>query len=279
MVYFGGRDAANQSRLFVAELDPARLEIRTVHQAPALDIGAPGAFDESGVGPGTAIDMGDKIRLYYPGIRLRDDVPYEICIGVAESTDGGKTFQRLQTEPVLCTNPKSPLGATSPTVYRTEDGWEMYYSSFFEWRDVDGKLEPIYDIHRATSPDGFTWTPDDVPTLGLADQSEGGLARAQILQSSSGHLMIATGRGWRDFRGAQAGAYRLIFARSEDGVTWTRDQTAVTIEEPSHAPHWASEMRCYPWIVSDEDRILVFFNGNNFGRDGFGVGELRADAS
>ncbi len=274
IVYFAGRDARNRSRVFAADLDPADMSIRRVHDDPVLDLGAPGTFDEHGVGPGTAIVTGDRILLFYSGVRTCPDVPYEAGIGLAESTDGGLTFRRFVSEPLVGVSARNPFGASTPTVHRVVGGWVMWYSSFQEWRDVDGKPELIYDIRCARSADGLAWTPDEGPALPFADADEGGLVRTQIMDAGpDGWLLIVAARGWRDFRAGQPQGYRLICARSADRRSWTRDPDALVIDDAG-AGDWDAGMRCYPWLVEDGDRRFLFFNGNDFGRHGFGVGEL-----
>lgn len=272
--YCAGRDAYNRSRIYAAELDPVDLSVRAVLPNPVLDLGPVGAFDEHGVGAGTAIYTGDRIWLYYTGVRLNGDGTYVAGIGLAESTNGGQTFQRLQQTPVVGANPTNPWGAVTPTVLFRDGTWVMWYSNFWDWRDVDGKLEPIYDIHQSFSDDGLHWRTSLKASLSFATDDEGGLVRPQLLWCGKEWLLIMASRGWRDFRKASPNTYQFVYARSADGVTWTRDPDAVEIDPADTFDSWDKEMQCYPWLVEDGGRRLIFYNGNDFGRHGFGVGEL-----
>jgi hypothetical protein len=274
IVYFAGRDDRNRSRVYGAELDPADLSVRCIYPDSVLDLGGHGAFDEHGVGAGTAICADGRIRLYYIGVKCNDDGTYVTGIGIAESIDGGRSFRRLQQTPVIGAGADSPWGATSPTVLIEGKTWVMWYSSFWAWRDVDGKPEPIYDIHQAFSDDGFIWRTSRKAALSFASDDEGGLIRPQVLRHGRGQLLIMASRGWRDFRQSSPNSYRFVYARSTDGDTWTRDPDAIEIDPADTADGWDSEMRCYPWLVEDKQRRLLFYNGNDFGRHGFGVGEL-----
>jgi hypothetical protein len=188
--------------------------------------------------------------------------------------DGGRTFRRLQQTPVLGAGADCPWGATTPTVLLEGQTWVMWYSSFYPWRDVDGKLEPIYDIHQAFSDDGLIWKTSQKAALSFASDDEGGLIRPQVLRHGDDRLLILASRGWRNFRNSGPNSYRFVYARSTDGVTWTRDPDAIEIDPTDTADGWDSGMRCYPCLVEDEQRQLLFYNGNDFGRHGFGVGEL-----
>lgn len=274
IVFFAGRDEYIRSRVYAAELDPADLSVRFVYPDSVLGLGGRGTFDEHGVGPGTAIPTGDRIRLYYTGGRRNGDGTQVSGIGLAESVDGGRTFRRLQQTPVIGAGADTPWGATTPTVLLEGRTWVMWYSSFCSWREVDGKPEPIYDIHQAFSEDGLIWRTSQIATLSFASDDEGGLIRPQVLRHGEDRLLIMASRGWRDFRKSGPNSYRFVYARSTDGVTWTRDPDAIEIDPADTADGWDSEMRCYPWLVEDERRQLLFYNGNDFGRHGFGVGEL-----
>lgn len=272
--FFAGRDARNRSRVYAAELNPFDVTVRTVYPDPVLDLGTTDAFDAHGVGAGTAILIGDRIRLYYSGVRVRGDGSYRTGIGVAESTDGGRSFARLREEPVVGADPADPNGAVTPTVMRQGEGWVMWYSSFWEWRIVDGTPEPVYDIRRAFSADGLRWQSEPAAAFTFANSEEGGLVRTQILREGPHRLLIVASRGWRDFRPGSPNVYRLVYAHSTDGETWTRDPDAIEIDPADTVDGWDTEMRCYPWLVEDGGRRLLFYNGNDFGRHGFGVGEL-----
>ena len=68
---------------------------------------------------------------------------------------------------------------------------------------------------------------------------------------------------------SQGGTYRIGYAESADYLTWKRDDAAAGISvSPSG---WDSEMQCYPNVVSHAGRFYLFYNGNRFGRDGFGA--------
>ncbi|HMG68103.1 MAG TPA: hypothetical protein VK588_10465, partial [Chitinophagaceae bacterium] len=66
--------------------------------------------------------------------------------------------------------------------------------------------------------------------------------------------------------------YRIGYAYSEDLVNWTRndDLLGIGVTEGS----WDSDMMCYPHIFSCEGKIYLLYNGNEFGRFGFGLAVL-----
>jgi hypothetical protein len=75
-----------------------------------------------------------------------------------------------------------------------------------------------------------------------------------------------------DFRSNAKRAYRLGYARSTDRATWQRDDRQRGIDVSDEG--WDSEMLCYPHVFRCEGRVYMLYNGNAFGRDGFGVAVL-----
>ena len=69
--------------------------------------------------------------------------------------------------------------------------------------------------------------------------------------------------------------YRLAYAESHDGLNWTRldEKLNMNLSETG----WDSAMMAYPSVVHYKNRTYMFYNGNGFGRDGFGYAELISD--
>ena len=72
--------------------------------------------------------------------------------------------------------------------------------------------------------------------------------------------------------------YRIGYAESSDGVRWHRkdDEVGIDVSEDG----FDSEMICYPNIVVHRSKKYMFYNGNGFGRKGFGLtveGEAQND--
>lgn len=67
-VYFSGRDSKGRSRTGYFEMDLAdSARVRYLHPRPVLDLGALGAFDDSGVVSYAQVDAGGAKHLYYGG--------------------------------------------------------------------------------------------------------------------------------------------------------------------------------------------------------------------
>jgi hypothetical protein len=75
-----------------------------------------------------------------------------------------------------------------------------------------------------------------------------------------------------DFRNNASRGYRIGHAWSSDLRRWTRDDAAGGIELSPEG--WDSEMMCYPHVFWCHDKAYMLYNGNAFGRGGFGVAVL-----
>jgi hypothetical protein len=76
---------------------------------------------------------------------------------------------------------------------------------------------------------------------------------------------------WFSTRGhetREAKNYHMGYARSTDGVAWTRNDGVNTIDKSPTG--WDSEMVCYPAFHGFEDRTYMFYCGNAVGRGGIG---------
>ena len=192
------------------------------HKEPILPFGAPGTFDDDGVMPSFAIRHEDGVWLYYSGWNRGVTVPYRNSVGIAVSDDDGDTFRRLFEGPVLERTPQEPYIAVTPTHSQGGiDLWRMWYISGTRWVEVEGRYEPVYVIKYAHSQDGIDWIRPNHLCVPQRPRRGGVLP-------SHGHQATATNTACgtateipRDYRDG-AGAYRIGYAESADGLAWTR---------------------------------------------------------
>ena len=75
-----------------------------------------------------------------------------------------------------------------------------------------------------------------------------------------------------DFRINSARGYRIGHAFSDDLCNWTRDDLNPRLDVTPGA--WDSHMLCYPHAFECEGKVYLLYNGNEFGRYGFGAAVL-----
>jgi hypothetical protein len=60
-------------------------------------------------------------------------------------------------------------------------------------------------------------------------------------------------------------------AGSADGIPWDRRVESLGLALSDNG--WDSRVICYPALIRQHDKLLMFYNGNDMGVDGFGVAE------
>lgn len=276
-VYFSTRSADEGERTWrsdVAYVDFSTDFARMLDE-PRGEVIAPGAlgcFDEHGIFPFSVVPVGDEVWAYTTGWSRRRSVPVETGIGLAVSRDGGKTFERHGPGPVLSSSLHEPYLVCDGLVRGVDGRWLMWYVFGTAWTTdpATGVAERTYKIGVATSPDGIRWSSSGggraVPDRLGASESQ---ALPSVVRVGDELHMAFCFRETFDFRTDPRRGYRLGHATSRDGVSWTRDDSAVGF--PSVG--FDSDMRCYPHLVEVGDRRFLLYNGNEFGRWGFGVAE------
>lgn len=273
-IYYADRNESGKS--YTTYLDTDRRNLDSVlyyHKKPILPFGAPGTFDDDGVMPSYVLRHRELVYLYYSGWNRGMTVPYRNSVGVAVSDDDGATFRRLYEGPILERTAREPYIAVTPTILKEGSLWRMWYISGTRWVDVEGHYEPVYVIKYAHSDDGIDWVRPNhqcIPQL----HDEEAFSHPTVIKDGERYLMWYCYRNSRDYRDG-SGAYRIGYAESPDGLAWTRMDERNGL--PVSSEGWDSTMTCYPFVVSFDDRTVMFYNGNGFGRTGFGYAVLERD--
>ncbi len=266
-VFFSTRNKNGKSQIACMDLDkrnPAK--IIKLYDKPLLGFGKPGTFDDDGVMPSSLIKQDNKLLVFYTGWNQRLTIPYHNAIGVAVSHDNGLTLERLYDGPILDKTLLEPYLAVTPSVLKEQDAWMMWYSSGIKWEKIDQKYEPTYIIKYATSADGIHW---DRPNHTTIDQKHSNevFSSPNVLKFNDIFHMWYCHRNTTDYRHGDGG-YRIGYAESSDGLVWQRkdDEVGITLSETG----WDNKMLCYPHVVNVDGVLHMFYNGNDFGKSGFG---------
>jgi hypothetical protein len=153
-----------------------------------------------------------------------------------------------------------PCLVTGPFVLRDEGLWRMWYVSGFRWEEVGDQLRSHYHVKYAESSEGMTWRRDGSVSIALGD-GETNISRPCVEKSSGIYRM------WYS-RNAGAG-YRIGYAESADGREWIRLDDRIDFESPAES--WDSKAVAYPALFTFGGRRYMAYNGNDFGREGFGL--------
>lgn len=270
-VFFSSRDAANRSHIAWADVDMRRPgEPVAVSAEPALAPGERGAFDDSGTTMSCLVKSGDGHPVvYYSGWSLRVSVPFHQAIGRARAVSSEAAhFVREFAGPVLDRSPANPLYVTNPYVLQDGDRFRMWHLAASDWYDADRKTDVRYTVRYSESPDGIHWTSFGGDAIKLRGEAETAIARPSVLRVDGGYAM------WYSVRGPNS-PYRIGYAESPDGRVWERKDSFAGIDPGDTG--WDSEMTAYPHVVEFGGNRYMFYCGNGYGREGFGVAILDQD--
>ncbi len=267
-IYYAARNSQGKSNVSFIEVekeDPGKVIFE--NNIPLLEFGNPGTFDDSGIMPTSIINVGKKKYLYYIGWTTRQTVPYQNAVGLAISDDDGKTFYKLSEGPVISVNHIEPYFSGTAYVMFDKGIFKMWYLSCIKWESFDGKPEPIYNIKYAESADGINWKQTGKIAIGL-DADEGGLVSASVIIQDGLYKMWFGKRKKSDYRNNIKNTYRIGYAESKNGIDWERKDGFSGIDISSGG--WDSEMISYPNVFLNDGTLFMIYNGNGFGKTGFG---------
>ena len=274
-IYFStrSRDAGGRylSQIAFVDVDRELRRILRTSSGPVISLGDPGTFDEHGIFPFNVVSHADRIYAYTCGWSRRVSVPVETAIGLAESEDDGLTFNRVGPGPVMGPVPLEPFLVGDPFVLVRDGRWHMWYIYGTSWIEAPREPGParVYKIAHATSEDGVEWKRDRTTIIADALGEDECQALPTVFEFEGRWHMYFCYRQATDFRTNPERAYRLGYATSADLRTWVRDDAERGLDVSDSG--WDSEMVCYPHAFWCDGRVYLLYNGNAFGRQGFGV--------
>jgi hypothetical protein len=268
-IYFTTRDTKGRSRPTYLEVEAGNPQkVLYVHDKPLLDIGKIGTFDDCGVSVLSLLDHDGKKYMYYLGWTVRNTVSYHNSLGLAISEDGGKTFTKFSEGPLLSPTYKEPYCNGASFTMLDNDIWRLWYTSFVGWETYDNHPEPLYHIKYAESTNGIDWDREQIVSVDFIDGNKAGIARPSVIKEGNLYRMWYTYRGASDYRTNKENSYRIGYAESKDGKVFERLDNQMEISLSNEG--WDSIMMTYPHVIKHDGKYWMFYNGNTFGKTGFG---------
>jgi hypothetical protein len=247
-------------------------DLLRISDHPVLPLGALGCFDEHGIFPFNVVRHKHLVLAYTCGWSRRVSVSVETSIGLAASDDDGRTFERLGSGPVLSASLREPFLVGDGFVKIINGIFHMWYIFGTDWRGFAPGSAPerTYKIGHAVSKDGIQWQKEEgrriIPDRLGEDEAQ---ALPTVCEIEGIYHMFFCYRPSHDFRTNPANGYRIGHAWSGDLENWNRDDAVLRLD--GTPGEWDSDMRCYPHVFGMDGRIYLLYNGNEFGRRGFGV--------
>lgn len=257
-VYFAERDEKNKSFIRYVDLDlDDPTKIIDASPGRVLENGKPGTGDDEGQMPSYAEIDGHNVTLYYSGWNTRNTVPYHNATFIAVSENGGRSFTRKHDGPWLDRIADEPYLRVTPC----KCGWRAWYVSGLRWEMIAGKHEPIYVIRELGRQN-----PIAIPQ----EYDRECFSRPWVLKRGNEWSMYYSYRSALDYRDG-AGSYRIGYAESSDGEKWYRHDPLLSLPREE----FDSIMQCYAAIFEAKGKTYMVYNGNTFGKFGFGLAVMQ----
>jgi hypothetical protein len=276
-VYFSSRKTDNANGKFLSHIcwvdfDPSFQSIIQHNVKPVIPLGDLGSFDEHGIFPISITQVDQRILAYTCGWNRRSSVSVDTATGLAESFDGGQSFEKFGNGPILAASLHEPMLVGDSFVRKFGNNWHMWYIFGQRWLPATSQEPParVYKIAHAISENGIDWIKNEGHAI-IADvlHQDECQALPSVAYFQGKYHMVFCFREATDFRTNPLRGYRLGYAWSIDLLTWHRDDSA--IEMPTMTGDWDHDMRCYPHFFVAHDKLHLLYNGNQFGRGGFGL--------
>lgn len=240
--------------------------ILKIYDEPLFLPGESGTFDDNGITMTSIVKVGKEKYIYYCGWNKKVSVPYSLSIGLAVIRENGK-LEKLYEGPILDRSINDPIAVSAPCVVYDEGIFKLWYISFTSWKDYNGRKEPTFVIKYATSNDGIKWATNTDICIGSTYEGES-FARPWVIKDQGIYKMWFSSRGPVGYREENGQHYVLDYAESLDGKAWERKTDKFKLLGESNG--WDSGMTAYSTVFKSNDMYYMLYNGNNFGKTGFG---------
>lgn len=278
-LFYAGADKDGHRRICMATA-PVNDPTCWTRYGIVMDLGEQGKFDASWCVLPLVHRFRHRWHLYWSGFegsnRGLQSFP---GIGLAFSDDGIH-FERYSDDAVITGDqtpdfPRNRGVAGGGTIIEDvlPDGsirYRMYYTLATGATNSDVHVDQEKHIAVCHSADGISWTDHRVIMSPRRDVPHEDIASAAPFVWRDGELyrMIysAIGTRW--------GCYSLAEAVSGDGYDWDRGEgdTNLTLAPAADDPEsWEQQMVEYPAVISEGDRLRLFYCGNGYGATGIGT--------
>lgn len=263
-IFYSGRDVENRSSVGAVDVDIVKRKVIQEHSKPFFENGPQGSFYADGVSIGNCYEVDGKRYMLFMGWQTPQGGHWRGDIGrLVVKPD--LTLELDSDAPLLSSDEVDPISLSYPWVIKNKGGsFSMWYGSTTTWDAGNGEM--LHVIKFATSADGHHWNRE-----GLAVPYEINTAQAfsrptVVLDAQNGDEM------WFSYRSGVGEKYRIGYAVSKEGKGWELALKAVGLDVSANG--WDSEMIEYPFVFDHKGKRYMLYNGNGYGKTGFGLAVL-----
>lgn len=257
-IYYNGRNKENKSSVSYVDIDIISKTVVNDPKTPILTYGVKNSFYSHGISIGNIWKQNSKSYIGFMGWQIRKKNHWRGDIGKFEIKDNKANTPSLLLE----SNPEDPISLSYPYIMFEDGIYKMWYGSTVDWVSENGEM--IHVIKYATSLDGNIWNLKG-KCISLEIGVEQAFSRPTVKKINNSYHM------WYSYRSGDGTPYRIGHAESLDGENWEKIPSKINVSESG----WDSEMICYPYVFEYKNKIYMLYNGNNYGKEGFGLAKLK----
>lgn len=262
-IYFSGRDECNRSSVGSVEVDLAHRALVSIEREPAFVHGPAGSFYADGVSIGNCYEAGRCRYVPFMGWQSPAQGHWRGDLGRLRLLDDGSLVLDPQGA-FIASDAVDPVSLSYPWVLHDGERYRMWYGSTLAWNAGNGEM--LHVLRHAWSDDGHRWHRDG-STLPYEIGVAQAFSRPSVARDGSGWHM------WFSYRSGVPGQmYRIGYASSRDGVQWELRLRDSGIDVSAEG--WDSQMIEYPFVFDHCGERYMLYNGNGYGRSGFGLAVL-----
>jgi len=262
-VFFSARDKDNRSSVGAVDIDLIKGKVINEFDQPFFQHGDNKSFYSHGVSIGNTYSTGDKTYMLFMGWQNPSDDHWFGEIGRLIVHDD-LTLSIDSETPFLPLDDIDPISLSYPWVLKEKGIYRMWYGSTVTW-DA-GNNEMLHIIKYAESVDGHSWEKKDFPVPYKLGEYQA-FSRPTILKNADDQYSM-----WFSCRSGDGSTYRIASATSKNAKEWKLSPQQNSIVASQNG--WDSEMIEYPFVLSHNEKTYMLYNGNGYGKSGFGIAEL-----
>jgi len=264
-IFFSGRDLNNKSSVGYVDIDIIEQTVLSTCKEVIIKYGEEDSFYSHGISIGNMYKIEDKNYIQFMAWQIRNGGHWRGDIGRLELNDNLDSLKLNPSSVYIGCDEEDKVSLSYSWIMKDESIYKMWYGSTIDWCSQNGEM--IHVIKYATSNDGENWE-----RKGLAIPYEIGVAQAfsrpTVVKDEQGYHM------WFSYRSGDGTKYRIGYAHSTDGIAWDRKiDSGIDVSESG----WDSEMICYPFVFDHKGKRYMLYNGNDYGKTGFGLAVLEGE--
>ena len=249
-IFYSGRDSDNRSSVSYVDYDIVQREVVNDHKKPIIEP-REHTFYSHGITIGNYWEQDGDTYIGFMGWQQKKGQHWRGDIGKFN-------LRNKEVALLLGTSDEDQISLSYPHVENECGIYKMWYGSTIDWSSANGEM--VHVIKYAESQDCKKWE-----HKGLAVPYRLGVAQAfskpSVYSDELGSHM------WFSYRSGDGTPYRIGYAFSKDGKSWSMEQSNMTVSESG----WDSQMVCYPYVFRHKQELYMLYNGNKHGSEGFGL--------